>query len=162
VSCCKMLHHAEVGGQPWQPETSDDNGSFPFSSRVFSGTQQSKFHAVSYTFLFLLFSFKRKRASSNNENVIRGEREIVWPDNYCIPQAYEHVSVLSAKQSHVTYFQKKKKLPYLQECLCALCCFSNVVLFDRGRRRNDHYIHKWSCCGVMEVKRSKASSDSFQ
>jgi hypothetical protein len=55
-----MLHHAKVGGQPWQPETTDDNSSFPFSSRVFSETQQSKFHAVLYTFLFLLFPLKEK------------------------------------------------------------------------------------------------------
>jgi len=54
-----MLHHAKVGGQPWQPET-DDTSSFPFSSRVFSETQQSKFHAVLYTFLFLLFPLKEK------------------------------------------------------------------------------------------------------
>jgi len=54
-----MLHHAKVGGQPQQPETTDDNSSFPFSSRVFSETQKSKFHAVLYTFLFL-FPLKEK------------------------------------------------------------------------------------------------------
>jgi hypothetical protein len=34
--------------------------------------------------LFLLL-FLSKKAVSNNENVIRSEREIVWSDNYCIP-----------------------------------------------------------------------------
>jgi hypothetical protein len=55
-----MLHHAKVGGQPLQPETTDNSSSLPFSSRVFSETQQSKFHAVLYTFLFLLLPLKEK------------------------------------------------------------------------------------------------------
>lgn len=61
-----------------------------------------------YMHPFSSFSFKRKRASTNNENVIRGEREIVWPDNYCIPWAQKQVSVLSAKLNQVASFQKEK------------------------------------------------------
>jgi hypothetical protein len=82
----------------------------------------TQFHI--HSFFFFYFSFKRKRASSNNENVIRGEREIVWPDNYCIPQALEHVSVLSAKPSHVTSFQKGEKKITISPRM-----FMRIVLF---------------------------------
>jgi hypothetical protein len=52
-----MLHHAGRSG--WET-TATDYGSFPISSRVFSETQQSKFHAVLYIFPLLLFSLKEK------------------------------------------------------------------------------------------------------
>jgi len=116
-----LIERGSGGGSVVQDATSRRSGWATMATRnywqqqlsiLFTGVFRNTTVQISCSFIYIPFSsffhLTEKRASTNSENVIRGEREIVWPDNCCIPWAQKQVSILGAKLNQVASFQKEK------------------------------------------------------